>query len=64
MSVSILRKLGFHVDFMTLRVSRGPIVWDFRHDKVRDLFFLTLPRDEQKAFSALSAVSFKSWNLA
>ncbi|MGB1481629.1 MAG: reverse transcriptase domain-containing protein [Flavobacteriales bacterium] len=64
MSVSILRKLGFHVDFMALRVSRGPIVWDFKHDKERDLFFLTLPRDEQKAFSALSAVSFKSWNLA
>ncbi|MGB1481671.1 MAG: hypothetical protein ACPG66_09910, partial [Flavobacteriales bacterium] len=37
MSVSILRKLGFHVDFMALRVSRGPIVWDFKHDKERDL---------------------------
>ena len=64
MSVSVLKRLGFNVDFNALRVSRGPIVWDIVHDLAQNLFFLKLPRDPQKAFSALGAVSFMSWNLA
>ena len=64
MSVSILRKLGFHVDFNNLRVSRGAITWDFEHNKEKDLFFLQLPREPIKAFTAHNAVTFTSWNLA
>jgi hypothetical protein len=64
MSVSILRKLGFHVDFMKLRISRGHIVWPIRHHHDCNLFTVLLPRRPVDAFAHSNQTSFVSWNLA